>query len=105
MAGRPERHPPAAGTALPQIQTGAITLTGNQTTDLNQIASAINQSVGSSQGIVATVNSTTGAIDLSTASGKAQTVAITLDASSSTTAGGTTALGVDASYALGSACV
>jgi len=93
----------AAGTALPQIGTGPITLTGNQTTDLNQIASAINQSLGSSQGIVATVNSTTGAIDLSTANGKAQTVAITLDASSTTTTGATTALGVDASYTLGTA--
>src|ERR1700761_994282 len=80
----------ASGNALPQIVTGAVTLTGNQTTDLNQIASAINQSVGSSQGIVATVNATTGAIDLSTAQSKAQTVAITLDTSSTSTAGGTT---------------
>jgi flagellin len=92
----------ANGNALPQIQTGAVTLTGNQTTDLNQLASAINQSLGSSQGIVATVNTTTGGIDLSTANGKAQTVAVTLDASSTTTQA-TTALGVDASYTLGSA--
>ena len=93
----------AAGTALPQIQTGAITMTGVQSTDLNNIASAINQSLGSSQGIVATVNAAGTGINLSTAQGKAQTVAITLDASSTSTAGGTTALGVDASYALGSA--
>jgi flagellin len=92
----------AAGVALPQIQTSAVTLTGNQTTDLSQIASAINQALGSSQGIVATVNATNGDIDLSTANGKAQTVAITLDASSTTTEA-TTALGVDASYALGTA--
>jgi len=93
----------AAGTALPQIQTGAVTLTGVQSTDLNNIASAINQSLGSSQGIVATVNSAGTGINLSTAQGKAQTVAITLDPSSTSTAGSTTALGVDASYALGSA--
>jgi flagellin len=92
----------AAGTALPQIQTGAVTLTGVQSTDLNNIASAINQAVGSSQGIVATVNAAGTGINLSTAQGKAQTVAVTLDASSTSTAGGTTALGVDASYALGS---
>jgi flagellin len=93
----------AAGTALPQIQTGAVTLTGVQSTDLNNIASAINQAVGSSQGIVATVNAAGTGINLSTAQGKAQTVAVTLDANSTSTAGGTTALGVDASYALGSA--
>jgi flagellin len=92
----------ATGTALPQIQTGAITLTGVQSTDLNNIASAINQSLGSSQGIVATVNAAGTGINLSTAQGKAQTVAISLDASSTSTAGATTALGVDASYALGS---
>jgi flagellin len=92
----------ATGTALPQIQTGAVTLTGVQSTDLNNIASAINQSVGSSQGIVATVNAAGTGINLSTAQGKAQTVAVTLDATSTSTAGGTTALGVDASYALGS---
>jgi flagellin len=93
----------ASGTALPQIQTGAVTLTGVQSTDLNNIASAINQAVGSSQGIVATVNAAGTGINLSTAQGKAQTVAVTLDATSTSTAGGTTALGVDASYALGSA--
>jgi len=92
----------ASGTALPQIQTGAVTLTGVQSIDLNNIASAINQAVGSSQGIVATVNAAGTGINLSTAQGKAQTVAVTLDATSTSTAGGTTALGVDASYALGS---
>ena len=91
----------AAGTALPQIQTGAVTLTGVQSTDLNNIASAINQSLGSSQGIVATVNAAGTGINLSTAQGKTQTVAIALDASSTSTAGAQTALGVDASYSLG----
>jgi flagellin len=91
----------AAGTTLPTITTSAVTLTGNQTTDLNNIASAINESLGSSQGIVATV---TGAgISLSTAEGKAQTVAISLNSGSTTTSGGIGALGLDASYALGSA--
>jgi flagellin len=90
----------AAGTTLPTITTGAITLTGNQTTDLNNIASAINESLGSSQGIVATVNGT--GISLSTAEGKAQTVAVSLNAASTTTSGGIGALGLDASYALGS---
>jgi len=91
----------ALGTTLPTITTGAVTLTGNQTTDLNNIASAINESLGSSQGIVATVNGTS--ISLSTAEGKAQTVAVALNAGSTTTSGGIGALGLDASYALGSA--
>ncbi len=91
----------AGGTTLPTVTTAAVTLTGNQTTDLNNIASAINESLGSSQGIVATVNG--GSISLSTAEGKAQTVAIALNAASTTTSGGIGALGLDASYALGSA--
>ncbi len=91
-----------AGTTLPTITTGAITLTGNQTTDLNNVASAINESLGSSQGIVATVNAAAGSISLSTATGGAQTVAITLNAAS-TTGSSVGGLGMDASYALGSA--
>ena len=89
-----------AGTTLPTITTGAVTLTGNQTTDLNNIASAINESLGSSQGIVATVNTTTNSISLSTATGGAQTVAISLNTNSTATAG-IGAMGLDASYALG----
>jgi len=91
----------ASGTTLPAIVTGPITLTGNQTIDLNNVASAINQSLGSNQGIVATVNVAAGSISLSTATGTAQTVAIALDAASTTgnTVGG---LGLDATYALGS---
>jgi flagellin len=91
-----------AGTTLPTITTGAITLTGNQTTDLNNVASAINESLGSSQGIVATVDAVAGSISLSTATGDAQTVAITLNAAS-TTGSSVGGLGMDASYALGSA--
>jgi flagellin len=80
--------------------TGAVTITGNQTTDLANIASAINQSLGSSQGIVATVNGTS--ISLSTAKGTAQNVTVALDASSTTTSS-VNGLGLDATYALGTA--
>ncbi len=51
------------------IDTGAITLTGNQATDLASVASAINQAVGSTYGIVATVNSAGTGINLSSANG------------------------------------
>jgi flagellin len=62
----------AAGTAS-TITTGPITLTGNASTDLESVASAINQAIGSSQGIVATVNAAGTGIDLSTANGTAAT--------------------------------
>jgi len=45
--------------------TGAVTLTGTQTTDLKTVAAAINQAIGSSTGVVATVNAN-GSIDLNT---------------------------------------
>ncbi len=51
------------------VDTGPITLTGNQSTDLASIASAINQAIGSSDNIVATVNSAGTGISLSTANG------------------------------------
>ena len=82
--------------------TGAVTLTGNQTTDLKNITSAINQSLGSSQGIVATVDAAGTGISLSTATGTAQNVTVALDASSTTTSSAN-GLGLDATYALGSA--
>jgi flagellin len=85
-----------------QVVTDAVTLTGDQATDLKKVAAAVNQALGSSYGIVATVDSTAGNISLSTATGTAQTVAITADASS-TAAAGVTAVGLDASYTLGSA--
>ena len=92
----------AAGTATNTVTTGPVTLTGNQTTDLSQIASAINQSLGSTSGIVATVDTAGTGISLSTAAGAAQSVTVALNASSTTTeAAG--ALGLDATYALGSA--
>ena len=84
------------------LTTGAVTLTGNQTTDLSQIASAINQSLGSSQGIVATVDAAGTGISLSTATGTAQNVTVALDAASTTTSS-VNGLGLDATYALGSA--
>ena len=91
----------AAGTATNTVTTGPVTLTGNQTTDLSQIASAINQSLGSSSGIVATVNGTS--ISLSTATGAAQSVTVAMNAAGSTTTEGVGALGLDATYALGTA--
>ena len=89
------------GATTSTVTTGAITLTGNQTTDLANVVSAINQSLGSSAGIVATVNAAGTGINLSTATGTTQTAAITMNAASTTTqtVGG---LGLDASYSLGS---
>jgi flagellin len=88
-----------------QVTTGSITLTGNQTTDLKNVASAINEAVGSSNGIVATVNAAGTGIDLSTATGSAQTVTVAVDASSTFATNTLTqnGLGLDASYTLGSA--
>jgi flagellin len=88
-----------------QITTSAITLTGNQATDLKNVASAINEAVGSSYGIVATVNAAGTGIDLSTATGTAQTVSVAVDASSTFATNTLTqnGLGLDASYTLGSA--
>jgi flagellin len=92
----------AGGTATNTVTTGPVTLTGNQTTDLSQIASAINQSLGSTSGIVATVDAAGTGISLSTATGAAQSVTVALDASSTTTEA-VGALGLDATYALGTA--
>ena len=87
-----------------QVVTSAITLTGNQTTDLNNVASAINQAVGASDGIVATVDAAGTGISLSTANGTAQTVTIGTDASSTASAAVTqNSLGLDATYTLGQA--
>ena len=84
------------------ITTGPVTLTGNQATDLKSITSAINQSLGSSDGIVATVNAAGTGIDLSTASGTATNVTVALNASSTSTSS-VNGLGLDTTYALGSA--
>jgi len=45
--------------------TNAVTLTGDQSTDLKSVAAAVNQALSSVGGLVATVNSTTGTIQLS----------------------------------------
>ncbi len=89
------------------VDAGSITLTGDQTTDLANVASALNQALGSAYGIVATVDSG-GGINLSTSNGAAQTAAITV--TDGTEADGVTAdaetagdLGLADSYALGSA--
>jgi flagellin len=67
----------AAAATATTINTGPITLTGNAATDLESVASAINQAVGSSNGIVATVNAAGTGIDLSSANGTtAQSVQI-----------------------------
>jgi flagellin len=96
---------PPGATAATVINTGTITLTGDQTTDLANTASAINQALGSSYGVVATVDST-GAINLSSSNAVAQTVAISVT-DGTAAAGGTDTeaaadLGIGASYALGS---
>jgi flagellin len=105
-----------AAAAATAISTGPITLTGNQKTDLASIATAINSAVGSSDGIIATVDSTTGSINLSTADGtNEQSVQLGITNSTGTfnTSGGTLAnLGLGsggaiagtatAAYALGS---
>jgi flagellin len=75
------------------ITTGALTLTGTQTTDLETITSAINQALGSSHGIVATVNSAGTGISLSSADGTdATSVQISVGASTGTIAADGTAL-------------
>jgi flagellin len=67
------------------VTTDVVTLTGSQSTDLKQVAAAINQAVGSA-GIVATVN-TNGSIDLSSTT--KQTVTITTTATQGTGTGAT----------------
>jgi flagellin len=102
--------PPATATeptpATVTVDAGTITLTGNQTTDLQNVASAINQALGSSYGIVATVDSSD-AINLSSSNANAQTVAVTVNPGTAAAGGasGETAgeLGLAGSYALGSA--
>jgi flagellin len=101
---------PAATTANPTpaaitVNAGTVTLTGTQATDLQNVASAINSALGSSYGIVATVDST-GAINLSSSNDAAQTVAVTVT-DGTAAAGGTATetaaqLGLGATYALGS---
>jgi len=81
----------AAAGAATAITTGPITLTGNQTTDLANVASAINEAIGSADGIVATVDAATGTISLSTANSTVeQSVQLGISASTGTFATGGT---------------
>ena len=101
--------PPATTTdptpAAITVNAGTVTLTGVQSTDQANIASSLNQALGSTYGIVATVDSS-GAINLSSSNATAQTVAITMN-DGTAAAGGTSLesqadLGIGTSYALGS---
>jgi flagellin len=93
-SGTTDVNAATAAAAAAASVTDSITLTGNQTTDLDNIASAINQAIGSSDGIVATVDSTNGTISLSTANGtEAQNVQISVAASTGTIAADADALG------------
>jgi flagellin len=89
------------------VTTGTVSLTGNTGTDQASIAAAINEAVGSNNGVVATVSG--GAIDLSSSAGTAQTVSVSFNAGTNVSTGAAdavttgTALGVSASYTLGAA--
>ena len=82
--------------------TAAFTATGNQATDVKTAVAAINALSGQDGGIVATVDATTGGIDLSstTSSTTPVTVAVTAVSGTSVTAG---ALGLGASYTIDTA--
>jgi flagellin len=91
--GKDDATASTAAAAASVISTGALTLTGNQSTDLSTIVSAINQALGSSHGVVATVNAAGTGISLSTANGTQSTsVQISVGASTGTIAADGTAL-------------
>jgi flagellin len=97
--GTADANASAAAAAATVISTGPITLTGNASTDLSEVASAINEAIGSSDGIVATVNAAGTGIDLSTANGtEEQSVQISVGASTGTFA---TAVAASSTTALG----
>jgi flagellin len=56
---------PAVGSAAVNYTTGSMTLTGNPITDAATAAAAINQLSSQDGGVIATVDATTGGIDLS----------------------------------------
>jgi len=56
---------PTVGAAAQTFTTGAMTLTGNPATDAATVAAAINQLSSQDGGVIATVDATTGGIDLS----------------------------------------
>ena len=88
---------PAGGGAAVNYTTNAVTLTGNASTDLATIAAAINQAVGS-QGVIATVNGTTGIVLSGNSSQAGAAVAVTVASSTGSIAGDAAAvkdLGLD----------
>jgi flagellin len=90
---------PAGGGTAVNYTTNAITLTGNAATDLASIAAGINQAVAS-QGVIATVNGTTGITLSGNTSQAGAAVAVTVASATGTVAGDATALkdlGVDSS--------
>jgi flagellin len=78
--------------------TDAISLTGTQATDLKSVAAAINQLSTTDGGLIATVNSTTGAIDISSSANQSAAVTMAYTATKGTEV--LADLGVDASYDL-----
>jgi flagellin len=93
------------------VTTGAIALTGTQATDLKSEVSAINQAIGSNNGIVATVNAAGTGITLSSAVTNGAGRQVNFSVASATDAGGNTvtagagtlaALGIDSSDIIGS---
>ena len=56
---------PAVGSVAQTFTTGSMTLTGNAATDAATVAAAINQLSTQDGGVIATVDATTGGIDLS----------------------------------------
>ena len=89
---------PKGGTAT-TVTTNAISLTGNAGTDLASIAAGINQAVAS-QGIIATVNGTTGITLSGNTANAGGTVAVTVASSTGTIAAAAASLvdlGVDSS--------
>ena len=94
-----------------QYTTNAITLTGDESTDLKSIAAAVNQALSSSGGIVATVNSAGTAIQLSGTEAAGAGDVVTFSVASATDASGNAIatpgantladLGVDSSDTIG----
>ena len=93
---------PAGGGAAVNYTTNTVTLTGNASTDLAGIAAAVNQVVAS-QGVIATVNGTTGITISGNSAQAGATVAITVANSTGSIAadaGALKDLGIDASDAI-----
>jgi flagellin len=94
--------PAGTGATATDYTTNAVTLTGNAATDLASEAAAINQAVAS-QGVIATVNGTTGITLSGNSSQAGSTVAVSIAgstgtiATAATPAAALTDLGIDSS--------